>query len=125
LLLITYLYGVLRLMFVRKFLVNRDCKKATVFTVISMAFVLMLVSCATPQPDSAPQVLNEPEVVARVSLEEARAAYDKNEALFLDVRSISSYAGSHIPGARSIPLADLESRMGDLDPSQWIITYCT
>jgi 3-mercaptopyruvate sulfurtransferase SseA len=106
-------------------MVNRDFKKATLFTVLRMTFVLMLVACAPHQPDSAPQALNEPEEVARVSLEEARAAYDKNEALFLDVRSTSSYASSHIPGARSIPLADLESRMGDLDPSQWIITYCT
>jgi len=30
-----------------------------------------------------------------------------------------------ITGAINIPLAELESRLGDLDKLQWIITYCT
>jgi 3-mercaptopyruvate sulfurtransferase SseA len=61
----------------------------------------------------------------RVSLADAKAAYDQRTAVFLDVRSADDYAASHVPGAVSIPLADLESRLGQLDPSDWIITYCT
>ena len=94
-------------------------KRATLFALFSLALLLMLAACAPPQPDAPP------EEVARLSLEEARAAYDDGEALFIDVRSASSYASSHIPGALSIPLAELDQRMGDLNPEQWIITYCT
>jgi rhodanese-related sulfurtransferase len=32
---------------------------------------------------------------------------------------------SHIPGSLSIPLAEIETRLSELDPNQWIITYCT
>ena len=63
--------------------------------------------------------------VPRVSLADAKAAFDAGTAIFLDVRDSSSYAGSHVPGAVLIPLSDLSARMGELDPSAWIIPYCT
>lgn len=63
--------------------------------------------------------------IERVSLTDAKTAFDQNRALFLDVRSPESYTASHIPGARNIPLTDLESRLNELSPDQWIITYCT
>ena len=63
--------------------------------------------------------------VVRLSLEDAKAAFDNGTAVFVDVRSQSSYAASHIPGALSIPLIELEPRVNELDPNQWIITYCT
>jgi 3-mercaptopyruvate sulfurtransferase SseA len=63
--------------------------------------------------------------VPRVKLEEAKAAFDNDAAIFVDARSQEAYAESHIPGALSIPAAELESRIDELDPNQWIITYCT
>ena len=63
--------------------------------------------------------------IERVSLEDAKAALDAGTAVFVDVRGTDAYAMSHIPGSLSIPLADLEARLGELDPNQWIITYCT
>ena len=63
--------------------------------------------------------------VARVSLADAKAAYDTHGAVFVDVRDAESYAQSHIPGALSIPLSELETRRSELKPSDWIITYCT
>lgn len=63
--------------------------------------------------------------IARVSLGNAKAAYDLKQATFVDVRDAESYSNSHIPGAKSIPLAELETRYGELDPNAWIITYCT
>jgi 3-mercaptopyruvate sulfurtransferase SseA len=61
--------------------------------------------------------------IARVSLADARAAYETRSAVFLDVRDASSYTQSHIPGALSIPLGDLPDRLGELDPEDWIIPY--
>ena len=63
--------------------------------------------------------------IERVSLEDAKAALDAGTAVFVDVRGVDAYDMSHIPGSLSIPLAELESRLAELDPNQWIITYCT
>ena len=63
--------------------------------------------------------------VARVSLEDARAAHAAGTAVMVDVRDPASYAAAHIPGALSLPLASVEERLGELDPQAWIITYCT
>jgi rhodanese-related sulfurtransferase len=43
------------------------------------------------------------------------------------MRRRPSRAASHIPGALSIPLAEIESNPAglNLDKAKWIITYCT
>lgn len=61
--------------------------------------------------------------VPRVSLADAKAAYETRGAVFLDVRDTESFTQSHIPGALSIPLSELTDRMAELDKSAWIITY--
>jgi 3-mercaptopyruvate sulfurtransferase SseA len=104
-------------------------KKAFFALVAGVVFIVVtavLAACTT----SPPQITNNPNAespgeVQRVTLEESKAAFENGEAIFLDVRSASSYAASHIPGALSIPLAELQSRIGELNPDQWIITYCT
>jgi|PlaIllAssembly_1097288.scaffolds.fasta_scaffold40002_3 3-mercaptopyruvate sulfurtransferase SseA len=72
----------------------------------------------TPTPASASQV-------QRVSLTDAKAAFDAGRAVFLDVRDSASYNAGHIPGAVSIPINDLPNRMDELNPKSWIIPYCT
>ena len=76
-----------------------------------------------PETAVAPQV--PPAEISRVSLADAKAAYDNGSAVFLDVRDADSYASSHVPGALLIPLDELQERSKELDPSAWIITYCT
>ena len=76
------------------------------------------ISTATATPASVAQV-------KRVSLVDAKAAFEAKSAVFLDVRDSGSYAINHIPGAVLIPIADLNARMGELDPNAWIIPYCT
>lgn len=56
---------------------------------------------------TAPAELPYPEIV-RVGLGDSKAAYDLKQAVYLDVRDADSFANSHIPGAVSIPLNDLE-----------------
>jgi 3-mercaptopyruvate sulfurtransferase SseA len=70
----------------------------------------------TPLPASVEQV-------KRVSLEDAKAAFDSESAIFLDVRAAESYDVSHIPGAMSIPINELPNQMGDLELDSWIIPY--
>lgn len=82
---------------------------------------------STPTPTAArflPAEETYPEI-PRVNLADAKAALDAGTAVFVDVRDAGSFARSHIEGARSLPLAELDKRMGELTPTDWIITYCT
>lgn len=63
--------------------------------------------------------------VQRVSLQDAKGALDEQVAVFVDVRDRGSYEGAHIPGALSVPLDEISARKDELDPDDWIITYCT
>lgn len=85
-----------------------------------------IASSPTPLPpvSGASGADTHPEI-PRVPLDKAKAAFDAKSAVFVDVRSTSDYALGHIPGALSIPLADIPTRLTELNPNQWIITYCT
>ena len=78
----------------------------------------------TPSQNGLPQTEAE---VPRVPLDDAVAAIQSGEAVVVDVRSAQAYQASHIPGALSIPLADIETNPSgiNLDKDKWIITYCT
>jgi hypothetical protein len=91
--------------------------------------VAILLATQSGSPTAAPTLASSggavggnPEI-ARVTLSDAKAAFDANSAVFLDVRDTDSYSISHIPGAKNIPLANLLPRLGELDKTQWIITY--
>lgn len=46
------------------------------------------------------------------------------EFLLLDVRQPEEYEAGHIPGAKLIPLGELEARQAELDRGRKIIAYC-
>ena len=93
-----------------------------------LAAFLLMTQNGAGQPASTASSAHDEETypeIPRVSLEDAKAAFDAGTAVFVDVRGADVYAMSRIPGSLSIPLADLETRLAELDPNQWIITYCT
>ena len=53
------------------------------------------------------------------------AAHDAGTAVFVDVRGPGAYAAGRVPGSLLIPLNEFEGRLNELDPQDWIITYCT
>jgi len=63
--------------------------------------------------------------IERISLEDAKKAYDAGTVVILDIRDADSYAYSHIVGAINIDVDVLESRLSELNRSDHIITYCT
>ena len=81
-----------------------------------------------PQPTQNSNVppLAEAEV-PRISVEEAKIAYDSGEAVIVDVRAPDAYKDVHIAGAVSISLGEFEYNIANvpLDKDKWIITYCT
>jgi hypothetical protein len=76
------------------------------------------------QAAAIPADIPEPGI-ERISVADARAALNASAAVFLDVRDPVTFQTGHIPGAINIPINELEARVGELDPAQWIITYCT
>ena len=50
-----------------------------------------------------------------VSVQQAVQLINRRDALVLDVRDASEYAGGHIPNARHIPMADMEKRVKELE----------
>ncbi len=78
----------------------------------------------TTAPQSSAFSVPYPESV-RVSLADAKTAFDNHTAVFLDVRDNGTYSSDPINGAVNIPLADLPARMSELPKDRWIITYCT
>lgn len=76
---------------------------------------------ATPQP-SPPKTLEE---AKRISLADAKTAFDQKTAIFVDTRDKDSFAQEHIKGALSIPLPDLENRLKELPTDKQIIAYCS
>ena len=80
---------------------------------------------AVPQPEAVVRLENTYPEIERIGLAEARQAYDRGEAVFVDVRDPVSYKARHIPRALNIPLGEIENYVKDLDPQAWIILYCT
>jgi 3-mercaptopyruvate sulfurtransferase SseA len=88
---------------------------------LGIGFALILLNRQpSPQATSTPASVAQ---VERVTLADAKAALDAGTAVFLDVRASGSYETSHIPGAVSIPLNELPTRMGELEQGSWIVPY--
>jgi rhodanese-related sulfurtransferase len=48
----------------------------------------------------------------------------RGEVTVLDVRPVEEYRAAHLPGAMSLPLKELESRLEQLPRDQEIVAYC-
>jgi rhodanese-related sulfurtransferase len=62
--------------------------------------------------------------VDEVSREELLERLEGGHVLLLDVRPEEEFAAGHLPGARSVPFANLEGVMGSLSAETEIIAYC-
>lgn len=63
--------------------------------------------------------------VPRVNVEDLRVGVVEGWAVVVDVRSRQQYEASHIAGAVSVPIGELEARIGELPRDRMIVTYCT
>jgi len=57
---------------------------------------------------------------------EARLAQSGTDLTLLDVRTAEEFAAGHVPGARNIPVAELEARLGELTAAKNhdVVVYC-
>jgi hypothetical protein len=112
-------------------------KKPGYLTIFSIGIILIVALVAISQMidqrapveplslEAAERTILSDMDVPRARLQEAKAAFDAGEAVFIDVRSRFTYDISHIPGALSIEIPELEEETADLDREGLYITYCT
>jgi rhodanese-related sulfurtransferase len=61
-----------------------------------------------------------------MSAEEVRSYLDQHDPEdynLVDVRQPSEYEGEHLPGAKLIPVGELEERLNELDSSKPTVAY--
>ena len=59
-----------------------------------------------------------------VSLKELRKLIRDEAATVIDVRPRAEYEAGHIPGALSIPVAQLKRRLGEIPKNSSVVAYC-
>ncbi len=57
-------------------------------------------------------------------LEEYFCRKNATDYLLVDVREPEEYEAEHIPGAKLLPLSELEARLGELPEDRELIFYC-
>ncbi len=62
--------------------------------------------------------------VDEVTRAELLERMEQGDVVLLDVRPEEEYAAGHIPGARSLPFADIEEAISSLDEEADIVAYC-
>jgi rhodanese-related sulfurtransferase/DNA-binding transcriptional ArsR family regulator len=66
----------------------------------------------------------EPDALEPVSATELLQRMRADDVMVLDVRPQDEYESSHIPGALSVPVGELERRLSELPPEKEIVAYC-
>lgn len=64
--------------------------------------------------------------VKSISTTEAKELWHSSQngdLLYLDVRQPKEYKQGHLPGAKLIPLGDLDKRLDELNPDQPTVVY--
>src|SRR4051794_25884603 len=81
---------------------------------------------ASAAPNAAPTATPIPnEEVPRITLADAKKAFDDGTAYFVDARPAQAYNDEHIKGAANIAYNELDSHIKELKTKKKIIVYCS
>ena len=61
----------------------------------------------------------------RISLADAKKAFDDKSAIFIDTHVKAAFDAGHIPGAMNITMQDFEAKFDSIPKGKWIIAYCS
>ncbi|MCL5027390.1 MAG: metalloregulator ArsR/SmtB family transcription factor [Bacteroidetes bacterium] len=68
--------------------------------------------------------LEERSVLEPISLKELQSKIKKSDITIIDVRPKEEYINGHLPGAVSVPMSELKSKIKNLPAGKEIIAYC-
>lgn len=74
--------------------------------------------------ETVKRYLSDRDEMEALSHEELKERLQQDDVLVLDVRPEEEYEAGHIPGARSIPIDRLETRLEELPEDKEIVAYC-
>jgi rhodanese-related sulfurtransferase len=72
----------------------------------------------------ADEYLGERDGVEQLSAEELAHRLERGDVVVLDVRPETEFRAGHIAGARSVPVDDLDARVGELPKRREVVAYC-
>lgn len=61
----------------------------------------------------------------RISLADAKKAFDAGDAVIVDVRDEMAYKTEHIKGSINVPLNELDAKANTIPKGKKIIAYCS
>lgn len=70
------------------------------------------------------ELVTHPAELAPVGGKELLAQARRGNVVVIDVRPESEYQVAHLPYARSIPLAELKTRLGEIPKGKPVVAYC-
>ena len=89
---------------------------------------VIIVACILATAFGVPFAAQEDELASpklRIEWAEFKDAYDAGKVAVVDVRGTDAFEAGHIPGALSVPLAEVERRVAELkDLKKPIVLYC-
>ena len=77
---------------------------------------------ASPAPSETPV---PPDDAPRITLEEAKKAFDEGKAFIIDARAEEAYKAEHIKGAVNIRHDNLDAMLKQIPRDKTIIVYCS
>lgn len=63
--------------------------------------------------------------ITRISIEDAKKAFDAGTAIIVDTRAADAYNSEHIKGSINIPTAETAKRIAELPKDKQLIFYCS
>ena len=93
------------------------------YIVLLSAMAAFILAC-TPQGPPYQKFEKDSEV-PRITLDDAKAAFDQGNAVFVDSRGDVAFNQEHIKGAISIPAGGGDERFSQLPKGKKIIVYCS
>jgi hypothetical protein len=79
----------------------------------------------TTQTNSAPKSEDPTANAPRISLADAKKAFDDGNVVFVDTRAEAQYRVEHVKGSINIPAETFQTRYAEVPKDKKIITYCS
>ena len=104
-------------------------------SILLLLGMLAILACNSAESGRNP-VVNQPSAsnhvattyadgVRRVTIAEFEELRRSGEVFVVDVRNQAAYDQGHIPGAKLIPVGEVQNRIGEFPRDKTIVTYCS